>query len=258
MRITMRNQRRRGFTLMEMMIATTIAALAMATATSFYYQMVKGHYIVDQRITQVGVIRRFSQEMIYHASRANQVFLYKSSAAADRAAPSNQLHVDITDPDNFLHPAGDFAVFVYYEFPKPIGQDYHNIKKIVGYYLDAAAGQIGPITRITIDLSQNITTGAATLSDQVPAYDTTTAKTMVEKVMTDNWASATHTRTDKFVLNARGLFESETTNEGLGRLFYYRDERISLMVAGQIYGTKFTDQKATYTDSFNFSVTPRS
>ena len=240
------------------MIATTISAVAIAAATTFYYQMVMGHYIVDQRITQVGVIRRFSQEMIYHASRANQIFLYKSSLAADRAAPSNQLHVDTTDPANFLHPAGDFAVFVYYEIPKPIGTDYHRIRKVVGYYLNASAGQIGPITRITIDLSQDITTGAATLSDQITAYDTTTSKTMVEQVMTDNWASAKHTRTDQFVLNSRGLFESETTNEGLGRLFYYRDEHISLMVAGQIYGTQYTDKRPTYTDSFNFSVTPRS
>lgn len=264
-----RKNRPSAFTLVEMMIATTIAGVALAAATTFYYQTVVGHYIVDQRITQAGVLRRFSQEMIYHASRANQLFLYKSAIEADRDAPGDQLHLDTVsaDPD-ILHPAGDFVVFVYYEIPKPIGQDYHRIKTIVGYYLDIPAPppapaiappRIGPIRKVTIDLSKNISTGAATLGDQVVAYDTATAKTMVEKVMKDNWANATHTRFEQFVINARGLFESELVPaEGLGRLFYYRDERLSMMIAGQMYGTSFTSNKRTYTDSFCFSITPRS
>lgn len=248
----------KAFTLVELMIATTVAGIVLAGATTFYFQMITGHRIVDQRINQAGVVRRFAQELVYHATRANQVFLYKSSTSTDRDAVADQLHVDTTDPANFLHPAGDFVVFVYYEFPKPLTSDYHRIQSLVGYYLNASGGGIGPITRITIDLSKNITTGAATLSDQVLAYDAATLKTNVEKVMTDNWTSATHTRTDTFVLNARGLFKSETVSESFGRLFYYRDERISLMIAGQMYGTKYTNDKQTYTDSFNFSITPRS
>jgi prepilin-type N-terminal cleavage/methylation domain-containing protein len=248
----------KAFTLVELMIAITVSGVVLAGAMTFYFQMLVGHRIVDQRINQAGVIRRFSQEMVYHASRANQVFLYKSSVLADRDAVADQLHVDTTDPANFLHPAGDFVVFVYYEFPKPVALDYHRIQSIVGYYLDASGGGIGAIKKITIDLSKDITTGAATLNYQVATYDTTLLKTNVEKVMTDNWSSATHTRTDSFVLNARGLFKSETINEGFGRLFYYRDERISLMIAGQMYGTKDTSDKQTYTDSFNFSITPRS
>lgn len=248
-----------AFTLVEIMIVTTITGVVMAAVTTFYFQIVVGHYIVDQRIAQAGVMRRFSQELIYNASRANQLFLYKSAAAADRDAPSDQLLVDTVtaDPD-ILHPAGDFMVFVYYEYPKPVNLDYHRIKKIVGYYLDAPAGGIGPIRKITIDLSKNLLTGAATLSDQVASYDTATTKTMVEKVMTDNWSNTAHTRFDNFVLKARGIFESETTVDGVGRIFYYRDEHLSMMIAGQIYGTSRTSDKRTYTDCFNFSITPRS
>lgn len=252
--------RQAAFTLVEVMIALGISVVAMTAALSFYINTSLGLYIVDQRVAQATTLRRFSQELIYHAGRANQIFLYKSVTEADRDTPGDQLHIDTesAEPD-ILRPAGDFVVFVYYEVPKPVALDYHRIQKIVGYYLDATAGGIGPIRRVTIDLSQNFLTGAATLSDQVAAYDVTDKITMVEKVMKDNWAVAKHVRFDRFVLNARGLFESELTPvEDVGRLFYYRDEHRSLMIAGQVYGTPRTGRKWTYTDSFNFSITPRS
>lgn len=259
----MKNSRIRSvaaFTLVEIMVSMLIASIAMAAAMSFYLNMSLGHYIVDQRVAQAATLRRFSQELIYHAGRANQIFLYKSAVLADRDTPDDQMHIDSSDETDILRPAGDFVVFVYYEIPKPVALEYHRIQKIVGYYLDATAGSIGPIRRVTIDLSRNVSTGAATLSDQVAAYDATVtpAITTVEKVIKDNWASATHTRFDRFLLNARGLFESELTAEGVGRLFYYRDEHRSMMVAGQVYGTSLIGRKWTYTDSFNFSITPRS
>lgn len=259
----MRNQsptrRLAAFTLIEAMIAVMISGIALAGALSFYINTSLGHYIVDQRVAQASSLRRFSQELIYHASRANQIYLYKSATLADRDEPSDQLHVNSEDPDDILRPAGNFVVFVYYETPKPLALDYHRIEKIVGYYLDADANKIGPIRKITIDLSKNMTTGAATLSDQVAAFNATDSITMVEKVMKDNWSSAIHARYDRFLLNARGLFESELPpTEDVGRLFYYRDEHRSMMVAGQVYGTSLTTKRWTYTDSFNFSITPRS
>jgi hypothetical protein len=108
-------------------------------------------------------------------------------------------------------------------------------------------------------LTQDIISGAATPTYLVPAYDTVAATTTVEKVMTDNWANTHHASFTQFVLNARGLFQSELLPvDGIGRMFYYRDERLSLMVAGQMYGTSRTSDNLTYTDSFNFSITPRS
>lgn len=248
-----------AFTLIEAMIGVMISGIALAAAISFYLNTSLGHYIIDQRVAQASSLRRFSQEMIYHASRANQIFLYKSAVLADRDEPGDQLHVDSEDPDAILRPAGNFVVFVYYETPKPVAQDYHRIEKIVGYYLDAEANKVGPVRKITIDLSKNLSTGAATLSDQVPAFNATDSITMVEKVMKDNWSSTTHARFDRFLLNARGLFESELTpTEDVGRLFYYRDEHRSMMVAGQVYGTSLTTKRWTYTDAFSFSITPRS
>jgi len=264
--MTTKRKNSRGMTIVEMVVAVTITGALMIGVTTFYIQTMLSQAIVKQRIEQAMDVRRFSQELIYTASRANQVFLYKSQAtAADWNAPSDQL-----DISSGLHPAGDFVVFVYYEFPQlSANGDYHRIKKIIGYYLDKAGGQIGAIKRVTIDLSKNIWTNAATPADQVAAYyyDTTTpanSKSMIEQVMVDNWASVTHTRFDTFAFNARGLLESETSAEGFGRLFYLRDSQLSMMVAGQIFSVRSTtsatdrNPKDTYTDTFNFSITPRS
>lgn len=249
----------KGFTLVEIVYTVFLTTLVLGLATGFYVETVRGHYVVDQRTREAFEMRRFSQDLIYTASRANQIYLYRSAAAVDFASPAKQLAiVSTTDAygDTVLtHPAGDFVVFVFYEIPKPTAQVYHRIQKIVGYYLGASDGGIGPIKRITIDLTKNIWTNAA-LDDQVPAYDGT--KTTVETVLSSFWSSSTHTRFDTFALNARGLFRSETTTETAGRLFYYRDSMVSLMVAGQLYGAGFTSDKNTYTDTFSFSVTPRS
>lgn len=245
----------RGMTLVEIMVTVTMAGILLAGVTTFYVQTMVGQTVVKQRLDQAMDVRRFSQELIHNASRANQVFLYRSQKTlTDWDAPSDQL-----DISGGLHPAGDFVVFVYYEFPQvSTNGNYHRIKKIIGYYLDAVGGQIGAIKRITIDLSKNVVTGVATPGDQVAAYNTTDSKTMIEQVMVNNWASATHTKFEVFALNARGLFISEVVDEGFGRLFYLRDSQLSMMVAGQIFARRYTNDKRTFTDTFNFSITPRS
>lgn len=243
-----------GMTLTEILITMAMAGVVLAGATGFLVEMAKGNYVLQQRIDQASEVRSFSQDLIYSASRADQVFLYRSlTTAEDWDAPSDQL--TIVDG---LHPAGDFVVFVYYEYPKPKAQLYHRIQKIVGYYLDAPAGGVGAIRKLTIDLSKNIITGAATLNDQVPAYDAANSRTMVEQVLINSRADPNHASTKTFSLNARGIFQSETVAEGLGRLFYYRDAQLSMMVAGQLFATRHVNDKNTYTDTFNFSITPRS
>lgn len=244
----------RGMTLVEILVVVTLAVALLGAGTSFYVEAMAGQIIVKQRIDQAMDVRRFSQELIHNASRANQLFLYRSQkTAADWNSPADQLTIA-----GGLHPAGDFVVFVFYEFPRPSGQPYHRISKIIGYYLDATGGQIGPIKRVTIDLTRNLTTRVATPSDLVPSYDTTNSRTVVEQVLVNNWTNAVHTRFDTFALYARGLFEAEDVAEGFGRLFYLRDAQRSMMAAGQTYARQYTSDKRTYTDTFNFSITPRS
>jgi type II secretory pathway pseudopilin PulG len=253
----------RGMTLTEVIVVMTLATTVIAAACGFCIQILAGQVVVRQRLDQAMDVRRFSQELIHNASRANQVLLYKSQKTpTDWDTPSDQL-----DISGGLHPAGDFVVFVYYEFPQlSANGNYHRIKKIIGYYLDTVGGQIGAIKRVTIDLSKNLSTGAATPADQVAAYyfdpvpPNTNSKAMIEQVMVDNWASAIHTRFDVFALQARGLFKSEVVAEGFGRLFYLRDSQLSMMVAGQLFTVNASPilKKSKYTDSFNFSITPRS
>jgi len=253
-----RSIKMRGFTLVEMLFAVAITVVVMGAMADVMVDAARRNMITNQRIAQSIELRRFSQELIYTASRANQFFLYSSVAAADHAAPSNQLKFVPNLPDDALCPAGDFIVFVYYEFPKQTGFTYHRIQKVVCYYLDAAPGGRGAIRKVTIDLSQNILTGAPTPGAQVQDYDATNKTTVLEQVIANFWADTAHTRTDTYAISARGLLKSQTVNEGYGRLFFYRDAAVSLMVGGQLYGTTATNDNRTYTDSFCFSVTPRS
>jgi len=245
-----------GFTLLEAVVALGIAALVLTFATDFFIQTTWANYVTSQRINQSIEMRKFTQELIYHASRANQFFLYKSqTTAADWASPANELAID----GSGNHPAGDFVVFVYYEVPNLTPTNYYRIKMIVGYYLDGSANQIATIKKVVIDLSKDNTNGSATPNDQVLDYDTTNKKTVVEQVMINNWSQAKHTRFSEFILSARGLLESEIPAEAAsnaGRLFYYRDPQ-NVMVAGQLSGSKIGNKRA-YTDTFNFSITPRS
>jgi len=253
-----------GFTLVEVMVTVSITAILLGAATTFYLEMARGNFVVNQRIAQMYDLRRLSQELVYHASRANQFYLYKTqTTTTDWDDPSDRLAIVTNADGSTTSPAGDFVVFIYYEIPKPSTQAYHRIQKLVGYYLTVNTGQIGTLTKVTIDLSQTLT-GAASLGDQIPDYDTTTAKTMVEKVLVNNWAntgSSGHTKFETFILNVRGLIVSKTdtnpSTKDAGRLFYYRDSQ-NLVVAGQFFGIGDPDNKRTSTDTFNFAITPRS
>jgi prepilin-type N-terminal cleavage/methylation domain-containing protein len=252
----------RGFTLAEISVAVMVFGLVSAGMMSFVVVTLRCYYTVTNRVRQAGNITSLSSDLIYNASRANQFFLYKSPTAADWADPTKELSIDASNN----HPAGDFVVYVFYELPKADAQPYHRIKKIVGYFLlptNAADpnGGYGPIRKITIDLS----------SGPLADYDSTVPagprgiQTSVEKIIAANWNSvtnvlSTHATLEDFVASARGLLLSETDTSGVGRMFYYRTPS-SLMVSGQIFMSKSgfpTNDWKTYTDTFNFSITPRS
>lgn len=244
----------------ELLIAGTVATILMGAICAFFSESMRCNYIVEQRINQTIDIRRFGQELVYHAGRANQMYMYRSAVATDRSSVASELKIS---DDGTKHPAGDLIVFVYYEIPRPPGLTCHRIAKLVGYYLEPTGvavmsdGHIGAVCRFTIDLSKNLSTGAATLSDQVAAYDTGTASTMVEKVMADNWGTGVHYEKSTFLLYARGLFETEVGTDTDARLFYWSDGGC-LMVAGQCFGTAKVEDYWTKTDTFSFCVSPRS
>lgn len=243
-----------GFSLVEILIAMTVSAMLMAGVMSFYIQSLKGMYASDQRIKLAGQINRFSNELIVQASRSNQFVLFKTATAADfdgtNTAPdsgdSDRQNIISNDPDDPLHPAGDFVVFIYYEIPKPTAQVVHRISKLEGYFLNTStAGGTGPVRKVVIDLSGT------------PSTDS------IETILTNNWGT-TAVFSNYFPL-VRGLALPEvidgTAVSGTPspRLFYMSASR-NVIITGQIYSssqnTNTTDWK-TYTNSFCFNITPR-
>ena len=247
------NRSARGFTLVEIMITVTLMGFIMAGVMTFYLQNVRSMYASEQRLKLAGEIKRFSNELVVQASRSNQFVLFKSARAVDfdgTGGPNDtndtvRQIIDIDNPTNPLHPAGDFVVFIYYEIPKPAAQPFHRITKLEGYYLNAInAGTLGALRKIVIDLS-----GA-------PSTNT------VEAILKANWSTAQFTT---YFPNARGLAVPEvidgvpTNNAASARLFYMSDAR-NVIISGQIYSSNkevTTGDFKTYTNTFSFNVTPR-
>jgi prepilin-type N-terminal cleavage/methylation domain-containing protein len=245
----------RGFTLVEIIVTLTVMTVLLGGVTSFYLQNIKSMYAAEQRMKLAGQIKKFSNELIVQASRSNQFILFKSAAPADfdgtNTAPdannSDRQIINVADPLNPLHPAGDFVVFVYYEIPKPVTEPFHRITKLEGYFLAApAAGVPGPVQKVVIDLSASPSTAS------------------VEAILTANWATAKFTT---YFPLTRGLATPEVIDgtpvangtTPTSRLFYMSDAR-NVIITGQIYTSgpgAVTGDRNTFTDSFFFTITPR-
>ena len=259
-----------GFTLVEVLIASSILMIVMLSIMSLFDQSSKALYSSEWRMMQSTQIKKFSEELVAEASRSNQFLLFKSAVAADRDGPNAGVDANnsdrqvITGATPALHPAGDFVVFIYYEYPKPTTSTYCRILRLEGYYLDSPdSDNIGTVRKVLVDLST------------VPYTTTTNTATAVEDVLTTYWNGGvshvfpdgnTVTFTPYFKM-ARGLCTPEnvdgtdvrTATGVVSRLFYKRDVR-NIIVAGQVYSnsyTKNTKDKHTYTNSFNFTITPR-
>jgi prepilin-type N-terminal cleavage/methylation domain-containing protein len=248
------NPRRHGFTLVEIIVALTITGILLAGVMSFYIQNVRTMYASEQRMKLAGQIKKFSNELIVQASRSNQFVLFKSAAAGDFDGPntapnsgnSDRQIINVSDPANPLHPAGDLVVFVYYEIPKPVAQTFHRISKLEGYFLQPDGTGIGPVIKVVIDLSATPSTSS------------------VESILTANWTTSAAVFTTYFP-QARGVCTPEVvdgtavTTTPTSRLFYMSDAR-NVIISGQIYSSTqdtATGDLKTYTDSFSFNITPR-
>jgi hypothetical protein len=190
------------------------------------------------------------------ASRANQFILFKSSATADwNDLTGGDRLVIGTDGTTLQHPAGDFAVFVFYKIPKLDTETYYKILSIEGYYLDVSGGGTGRLRKVVFNCNNR--TGS---KRGVPWDPADATEGSVEKILADNWSTTVPVFSD-FVLNIRGLAMPDLVDATTTpRLFFMQDPR-NIVISGQIYqanGGILTSNLKTYTDSFNFVVTPRS
>lgn len=234
-------RRSAGFTYVELMIVVAISAAMSAAVLAFYLQSLHGSNAAEQQIKLAGRMRAFMNELIFNGSRSHELILYKSADATDRTADgrlvvTNEDTEEVTDD---ICPTGDFAVFVYYELPKPADQGRYRISKLIGYYVDSSAASGPALTRITVDLS------AAPSTDDV------------ETILTANWSTAER---EVIATRVTPLALSDTADEDSAPNLFYRRAGQSLAVCGQLLASQTgadTEDRRSYTRTFYFTVTVR-
>lgn len=229
-----------GFTLVEIMVAIGVFSLLSAALTAFYLESLRSANATQQQVWLISDMRSFTSEMLFNASRAHEIVLYKSSAAADRADAASRRTVVVNEATNTLVcPTGNFVVFVHYELPKPTAQTLYRISKLVAYSLDQTGTAPGVLSRITIELG-------------TPSTNT------VEQILTANWSTAkrwTYSRMVTPLALADGAVSTTTPS-----LFYKRSEQ-NLAICGQLLrsaGNYDSQDRRTMTRTMYFTVTTRS
>jgi type II secretory pathway pseudopilin PulG len=242
----MKHPRNSAFTLVEVMVAASIAVVVGGAIMAFYVQALRVGYVSQQQITLQTTMRTITSELITNASRAHEMILYSSAAAADRADETSRLAITLDEDDEEIHPTGDFAVFIYYELPKPSDQPKHRIRKLIGYYTEQVDSGPAKLTRIVIDLS-----GA-------PSTDT------VEEILEDNWLSATagatlERKTFAPRVTPLALSDDYDSETGSPQLFFLTSTE-NVAVCGQLLESATrndTKDRRTLTRTFFFTVSVR-
>jgi type II secretory pathway pseudopilin PulG len=240
----MKNTRKAAFTLVEAVVTLAVASILGAGVMTFYIDSLRAGYVTQQQIALLGTMHSVTAELISNGSRAHEVILYNTASASDRADVTDRKEISV---DADVHPTGDFAVFVYYELPKPAANPRFRIQRLIGYYTETVDTGPPKLTRIIIDLSA------------APSTET------VEAILAANWTSAatgaTVTR-KTFAPRVTPLavsedYESET---GAPQLFFKATPE-NLAVCGQLFQSAAnidTQNRNTHTRTFFFTISVRS
>lgn len=238
----MRLNTKSGFTLTEILTVSAFLGVISTGAMGFYVQSMKSSSATEQRIELQNSMRSFTNELVFNGSRSHELVLYNSTDSADVTEAKRKVVVNVeteTTSDDVC-PTGDFAVFIYYELPKPADQSQYRIEKLIGYYLDDVDSGPPALVRMTIDLSGSPSTQS------------------VEQIISSKWSTAARKTIAPRVnpLAKSDDFGSDSTPQ----LFYKRANQ-NIAVCGQLLQSttkKDTKDLNTHTRTFYFNVTVRS
>jgi len=225
---TFRHSRARGFTLVEILVATTIMGLVAAGAISFGIQSLNIYHYDAGRLLVNKDIRSFTQEMTSNAVYSNYFRIYPnftSRSSTDDDGVTSDLSVRDGE-------SGDFLVLFFDNTNTTTGVK--TITRIIGYYRDPAdpsdPASSGPVRKFDVTLNPAVDAASTTLASLLDTYAPT---------------SGAHTNPTVVQL-AQGLSN--------GSLFYDFKDR-SVMIKGQIIETGNQMRRAVNT--YNFTVSPR-
>ena len=212
--------RLKAFTLVEILIATSVASLLIAGLTTSFIMGLKMYHFNSGLIAVNKDMRDFTNELVQNATYANFFIIYPSFVERTRNFVTGGT-TQVVDGRLNDGGSGDFLLLVYVT-PAPPAR----ITRIIGIYRGAPANVQGPVRSFT--LNYGVTGTAAPLNSLLPA-------------------AATIDNHPEVVRLARGLSNN--------RMFYnFRDR--SIMVQAELEQAGAGTKRATNT--YNFTVSPRS
>lgn len=238
-----------GFTLAEMVTATTIFALLVGMIVQFNQQTFKSMFVSEQKCLINNDMRSLTSRMSQDARDANFFVLYANYTASARANSSLEL----------LHGnSGDFLVLVSYgAAPNPAKFNIRPVSEIIGYYrapyqsnqltidpISNAPSNVMPVRRFDITVGNGLSANMyllATGSSDLPPGGTATS---LEALLPSD-AAATIAGHQIVVQLAQGLDD--------GLLFHNYNGK-SIMINGKIM---HGNNDVSATDTYNFTVSPR-
>jgi prepilin-type N-terminal cleavage/methylation domain-containing protein len=261
----------RGFTLVEIMVATTILGLVSTGVTSFFIMNLKSQFVGEQKLLINGDIRKVTNQMVENARECNSFVIYQAflqqtrwdGATENRDANGNGT---VTLADRLQNGAsGDFLVLVYYKDQYYDSRLYDldpnnnptlsggQVIRLVGYWIAPNRSISGENAIYSFDTDRYKTSGAttwttswgvtlpATLSDS-GVSGTTTLEALLPAA-TSAWATAAEFPI--LVNNVSGL-----TN---GYCFYNYQNKSIVTRAKILHGNR----AKRVTNTYNFTITPR-
>ncbi len=215
---------RRGFTLVELMIAIAILMVGMFMALSFFSEMTESSFVSSQKNEINADIRKITQEMTVFAREANLAILYSSFDATDCDADDDRLGESNS---------GDFMLLVF-QGDAEVDSDgriekRRPIQRLIGYYRSPAdpsdPASEGPVLKFDVG---------------IPSADR--FEDLEYLIQNHAGTSSTH---DQVIELSEGLAD--------GRLFYNFWNK-SVMINGKIVHGNAAKR---VTNTYNFTISTR-
>jgi prepilin-type N-terminal cleavage/methylation domain-containing protein len=213
---------RRGFSLIEVMVATTILTLVVTAVLSLFINMMKSYTYNTFRLSINKDIRTFTNELTDNATYANYFVILSDFVSRTAGTSPGEVLAAMGDGES-----GDCVLLV---FKHP--SDDTKVSRLIGYYHDPDGAGYGPVRKFDRSFPSGTTAALWTL---MPAESTL------------------HTNPD--IISA-GTVGRATGTSSSGRLFYNFFNR-SVMVKGQINYISNDGLTRRAVSTYNFTVSPR-
>jgi hypothetical protein len=217
-----RTDSRRAFSLIELMVATTILTIMTIAILGLFINMLKSYKYNTFRLSINRDIRTFTNELTDTATFANYFVILADFSTRTVGTSPDELLAIMGDGES-----GDCLLLVFKDTT-----DDSKVDRLVGYYHDPDSEGLGPVRKFDLRFSPSTNAPIWTL---MPAVSTL------------------HTNSD--IISA-GTVGRATGTSSSGRLFYNFFNR-SVMVKGQINYISNDGLTRRAVSTYNFTVSPR-